>query len=150
MSTVTASNGREYHLWQLPVDAVKTLELATEYDTIDVPLIDGYRAGINYGDENGLKRWTITLPTIASGGVLRVNVLGFTKGRVDRERYVRDVYADNQITGDPFVWLWRGKYYFVDFEEQRLSMRRFRVQIYSAGLTLVERRLVGVTLPAPP
>lgn len=149
MSVVTASNGQEYHLWQLPGASTPEIGYTREFDVADVPLIDGYRAGINFGASAGLRKWTLQLPTLASGSVLRTNVSGFTKGKVDRERYIRDVYTDNCITGRPFVWLWQGVYYFVDFEDDTLSMARMKVHIYSTGLTLVQRRLPGVTLPSP-
>lgn len=150
MSMITASNGQQYHLWQLPFASTLKVFESIEYDISDAEMIDGYRAGINFGAADGLRRWTLRLPTIAAGSVLPAAIEGFTKGRVNRERYIRDVYTANRTTGRPFVWLWQNCYYFVDFEDQKLSMARFRVHIYSTGLTIVQRRLVGVTLPTPP
>jgi hypothetical protein len=146
MATVTASNGTVYHVWGLseyttpsPVDEI-------EFDTVDVDLGDGYRSGIQTGFDLGNRKWRFSFPTLASLEVLPNTLTDINGASVSREQYVRAIYAENKVTGQPFVLTWNGTNYFVDFEDEALSLQRMKVKIYTTGLTLVQRRLPGVTV----
>lgn len=147
--TVTASNSIAYHLFQLTEYSTPEPEDEHEIATLDVKLTDGYRSGVLCGFTAGTRRWKLTLPTLAAYTILAKNTSGFKGGTMGREAYIRQLYAENKASDTPFVYLWKGVYYFVDFEDEKLSMQRMRVKLFSTGLTLVQRRLSGVTLPAP-
>jgi hypothetical protein len=150
--TVTASNGQSYHLWQLPLASSPELETSVTYETIDNPLTDGHKAGILCGPTAGTKSWKLTFPTLTSGDVFPGGKVYDINGAfVSREEYVRSLYAVNKVSGRPFVFRDPEDlvYYFVDFADENLSMKQFlRMKMYVSGITLVQRRLPGVTISA--
>lgn len=149
-TTVTDSSGVIRHLWQLPALSTPEPEDSIKFDTIDCPLTDAYRSGVICGPLAGTKSWKLTLPTLAGEEV--VTLTAESRGAItDREQYIRTLYADNKITGTPFVFLDANSntYHFVDFADEQLTMARMRVKIYAAGIELKERRITGVTLPSP-
>lgn len=149
-TTVTASNSVAYHLWQLPDLTVPEPEDEFTFATIDNPLTDGYRAGILCGFNAGTRRWRFTCPTLAGLAVSMPTVTDINGATVSRESYVRSLWAENQVTGIPFVIQdsETSVYYFVDIVDPFLSMKRAsRVKLFSTGLQLKQRRLAGVTLP---
>jgi hypothetical protein len=147
-TTVTASNGNTYHLWQLPDLTTPEPEDSIEFTTLDNDLSDGYRSTALFGSNTGVRKWTLKFPTLASLDVLSTTVTDPNGAAVSREQYVRSLYAENKVTGTPFAYQdpASGQYYLVDFEDQSLSLARMRVKIYSTGLTLKQRRLTGVTI----
>lgn len=147
--TVTASNGVPYHLWQLPIESSPEVEDVTDYAVINNGLTDGYRASVQTGFDKGVKSWKLTLPTLASLAIDMPTVQGPNGETVSREAYIRGLYAYNQTTGKPFVYQdpQSSVYYFVDFADENLSMRRMKVKLFTTGITLIQRRLAGVTLP---
>lgn len=148
-TTVTGSDAVEYHLWQLTAYTAPTPVDAIEFATVDNPLTDGYRSAILCGFTAGVKSWKLTLPTLASLDVLSNTVTDINGGAVSREEYVRSLYAENKVTGTPFVYQdpRDSEYYFVDFADENLTLNRMRVKIYTVGITLRQRRLAGVTIP---
>jgi len=62
-TTITASNGNVYHLWQLTCQ-VKDYTEDVEYTTLDNELADGYWSQILYGSEVGVRTFNLTLPTV--------------------------------------------------------------------------------------
>lgn len=77
-------------------------------------------------------------------------VTGINGATVSREVYIRSLYAENKVTGTPFVLQDQQSsvYYFVDIADENLAMQRaMRVKLFSTGLTFKQRRLAGVTLP---
>ena len=150
-TTVTASNGTLYHLFQLAVTSYPEIEDSIEFATIDNELTDAYRSGILCGPAAGTKSWKLTFPTLAGEDVVTLSTTGAKGETVDREQYIRTLFANNKITGTPFVFLDTNSntYHFVDFVDEELSMKRMRVKIYTTGLEMRERRIAGVTLPSP-
>lgn len=148
-TTVTASNSVAYHLWQLPDLTTPEPEDSIEYAVLDNPLTDGYRASVQTGFDAGTKTWKLTLPTLASYDVLANTVTDINGATVSREQYLRALYAENKVTGQPFVFQdpQSGTYYFVDFADEALTLSRMRVKLFTTGITLKQRRLPGVTLP---
>lgn len=147
--TVTASDAIAYHLWQLPPESTPEVEDGIEYAVLNCPLTDGFRSSVFVGATAGVRTWKLTLPTLASLTVLPNTVTDVTGATVSREQYIRSLYVANRTTNKPFVYLFAGVYYFVDFVDTELTLARMKVKIYVTGFTLRQRRLVGVTLPAP-
>lgn len=147
--TVTASDSISYHLWQLSMYSSPEPEDTTTYDAIENTLTDGFRMGIRTGFNAGTKSWRLAFPSLAAGEIPVPSVTGPGKETVSREQYVRDVYADNKVTSTPFVLAdpQSGTYYFVDFEDKTLSMKRARIKLYTTGLTMIQRRIPGVYIP---
>lgn len=147
-TTVTASNGNVYHLYQLPDLSTPEPEDSISFTTLDNNLSDGYRATSLFGSNTGVRKWTLKFPTLASLEVLSNTVTDINGAAVSREQYVRSLYAENKVTGTPFAYQCpaTGQYYLVDFEDDELSLARMRIKIYSTGLTLKQRRLTGVTI----
>lgn len=148
MATVTASDGIDYHIWGLTA-YTESLEVTDEieFDGIDVDLGDGYRSAIQTGFDSGNRTWKLSFPNLPSLEVMANTVTDINGASVSREQYVRSIYAENKVTGQPFVLEWKSTYYFVDIADEGLSMARMKVKIYTTGLTLKQRRLKGVTIP---
>lgn len=151
MATITASNGIAYFLWPFNDYTVPEPEESIEYAAIDVPLTDGYRASIQTGFDLGTRSWRMAFPTLASREVLPVLMTDVNGVSVSREQCLRSLYADNRVTGKPFIMLnlQKNSYCFADFEDENLTLTRMKIKIYSVGITLKQRRLAGVTLPSP-
>jgi hypothetical protein len=147
-TTVTASNSQVFHLWQLTEFTAPEPEDTHDIATIDNPLTDGYRAGTLVGFNAGTRSWRFALPTLASLSVPLPEVTGPNEETVTREEYVRAVFDENKVSGQPFVIEWKSDYYFVDVADPVLSMgRAFKVKLFSTGFQLKQRRIAGVTLP---
>lgn len=149
-TTVTASNGTVYPLWQLGDLTTPEPEETIRYATIDNDLGDGYRMGILCGASAGTRSWKLTAPTLAHADVLAAAVTDPTGATVSREQYLRNLFVYNKTIG-PFVYLNASSntYHFVDFGDVGLTMKRMKVKIFTVGITLIERRIAGVTLPSP-
>jgi hypothetical protein len=149
-TTVTGSNGEIFHVYQLPALSATEVEDSLEIATIDNDLGDGYRSGLLTGASAGVRSWKITLGTLASLEVLPNTMTGAKGEIISREQYLRSLFAENKVTGRPFVYdnttLDGTEYVFVDFADRTLSMKRFAVKIYSTGVEIRERRLPGVTI----
>lgn len=147
-TTVTASNGNTYHLWQLPDLTTPEPEDSISFTTLDNDLSDGYRSSVLFGSETGVRKWKLKFPTLAGSDIPVPTVTDINGTAVSREQYVRSLYSENKITGTPFAYQdpASGQYYLVDFEDNDLSLARMRVKIYTTGLTLRQRRLQGVTI----
>lgn len=145
---VVASDGATYHLWQLPDLSNPNPQDRTSFTTLSNDLGDGYRETRLLGSENGVKEWKITLPTLAGANIPVPTVTGPSGATLTRERYVREVFIENKVTGVPFAFPdpSTGIYYLVDFIDDGLDMQRAKVKLYSTGLTLRQRRMVGITI----
>lgn len=146
-TSVTASNGQNYHLWQLPDLATPEPEDSIEFTRLTNDLADGYRSNCLFGSNNGVKSWNLKVPTSAALNVLPNTVTDPSGASVSRNEYLRSLYAENQL-GQPFVFPdpVSGQYYLVDFEDTSLTFQRMRVKIYSTGVKLRQRRVQGVTV----
>lgn len=144
-TSVTASNGNSYHVWQLTEYTAPEPEDTHELTTIDNPLTDGYRSGILAGFNAGTRSWRFTLPTLASLTVVVPEVTGPNGETITRSEYVRALFDENK-QGTPFVLQWKSANYFVDFVDTSLSMQRMKVKLFSTGLQLKQRRIAGVTV----
>ena len=144
--TVTASNGRSYHVWQLPALTTPEPSDETEYASVKNDLTDGHRSMIQTGFDAGTKRWKLTAPTLASLEVLPNTLTDVNGASVSREEYLWNLYDYTQVTGEPFVYQWESANYFVTFEDEDLTMQRMRVKIFTVGITLRQVRLAGVTV----
>lgn len=150
-TTVQASNGNTYHLWQLPELSAPEPEDVKYYTRFTNELADGYRSSVLFGSNTGVREWKLKLPTLAHIDVLSNTVTDPNGATVSREAYIRSLYDDNQVEGIPFAYRDPNnlQYYLVDFKDEELSMSRMRVKIFSTGLTIRQRRLEGVTLYDP-
>lgn len=154
-TTVTASNGNTYHLWQLPdtpgsgpPGSAPEPEISIGFTTLDNDLADGYRSTRLFGSNTGVREWKLTLPTLAASNIAVPTVTDINGATVSREEYVWSLYTENKVTGTPFAYTdpRTGQYYLVDFMDEQLTYARMRVKLYSTGLTLRQRRLPGVTI----
>jgi hypothetical protein len=147
-TTITASNGNVYHLWQLPDLSSPEPEIGIAFTTLDNDLSDGYRSTRLYGSNTGVRKWKLTMPTLAALTVLPNTVTDINGASVSREEYIWSLFCENKVTGTPFAYQCprNGQYYLVDFEEEELNYKRMIVKLYSTGLTLRQRRLQGVTV----
>ena len=150
-TSVAASNGVSYHLWQLPVASTPEPTDITAFSSINVPLADGYRASIQTGFDTGTRSWKFRLPTLAHLDVLSNTVENIDGEDVSREYYLWSLYVENKSVDKPFVYLdiLENKYFFVDFADETLTFARMKVKLYSVGIELKQRRITGVTLPSP-
>lgn len=148
MGTIIASNSVVYHTFELSEYTTPETEDVMEFATIDNDLLDGYRAGILCGFTAGTRSWKLTMPTLSSLTAMP-RVIGVKGGSMSRQLYLSTLYAENKVTGQPFVFLspQDGEYYFVDFVDEGLTLQRMRVKIFTTGLTMRQRRVPGVTLP---
>ena len=148
--TVTSTLGTVYHLWQLPALSMPELADEKEHAIISNPLTDGYRFNVLCGFTAGLRRWKVTFPGLVSSDITSgMTVTDINGSTVSREQYIRSLFVENKVTSTPFVYNWpqNSTNYWVDFEEPMMSMQRMRVKIYSTGLTMVQRRIAGDSLP---
>lgn len=147
-TTVTASNGNTYHLWQLPDASAPEPEDLIKFTTLDNDLADGYRSTALFGSNTGVREWKLQFPSLGHIDVLPNTVTDINGASVSREQYIRSLYVENKVTGEPFAYQDpnNGQYYLVDFVEDDLSMQRMKVKIFSTGLTLRQRRIPGVTV----
>lgn len=146
--TVTASNGQQYHLWQLPDASAPEPEDSHEFSTLNNESGGGYRSSRLLGLDTGLRSWRLTLPTLAGASVLPntvTDVDGITQ--VSRLEYVKRLFRHNRTTGIPFAYEWQGQYYLVDFVNHSLELERAeRVEIYRTEIELRQRRMHGTSI----
>lgn len=147
-TSVVSSSGVSYHLWQLPDLTTPEPEDTIQFTTLDNDLSDGYRATNLFGSNTGVRSWTLKFPTLAHIDVLPNTVTDINGAAVSREQYLRSLYAENKVTGQPFAYAdpGTGQYYLVDFEDEELSLQRMRIKLYSTGLKLKQRRIEGETI----
>lgn len=150
-TTVTSSSGTVYHLWQLPELSSPEPSESIAFNTLRNDLGDGYRSQVLFGSNTGLRSWSLRLPTLASIDVLPNTVTGINGESVSREQYVWDLYCEQQVTGDPFVYTSprNGQYYLVEFVDEKLTYEQARVKLYSTGLELRQVRISGETVFTP-
>lgn len=147
-TTVTSSSGTVYHLWQLPELSSPEPSESIAFNTLRNDLGDGYRSQVLFGSNTGLRSWSLRLPTLASIDVLPNTVTGINGESVSREQYVWDLYCEQQVTGEPFVYTSprNGQYYLVEFVDEKLTYEQARVKLYSTGLELRQVRISGETV----
>lgn len=146
--TVTASNGTEYHLWQLPDESCPEPVDNIEVAKLQNDLVAGYRSSRLIGPATGLRDWKVKLPTLAGKDVPMPFVTAIDGSSVSREDYIRSLWLENQ-NGTPFVFPdpSTGQYYLADFADEGLSMERLKnYKMYSTGLKIQQRRIPGVTV----
>jgi hypothetical protein len=151
-TTVTASNGDSFHLWQLPPESTPEPTDVIQFDVLQNELSSGFRSSILIGSNTGRRSWQLSVPTLAGGTVIAAALTSVTGATVSREDYLRTLYAYNRTTGIPFVYQENGdgQYYLVDFADEPLSMQKMKgVDIYSTTVELRQRRIHGVTVFNP-
>lgn len=147
-TSITASNGNVYHLWQLPDLSAPEPESSIEFTVLENTLSEGYSSHSLFGSVTGVRSWKLDLPTLAGSSVIAANVTDPYGATVSREQYIRNLFKYNKSV-KPFVYIdpVNGQYYLVDFVENDLTMARQRgVNIRSTSFTLRQRRLNGVTV----
>lgn len=148
-TTVTASNGNTYHLWQLPPESTPEPTDVIEFDTLSNEMSSGFRSSQLIGSNTGRRTWELSVPTLAGGTVIAAAVTSVSGATVSREDYLRTLYANNRVTGTPFAYQEHGdgQYYLVDFAAEPLSMQKMKgVDIYATNVVLKQRRIQGVTI----
>jgi len=144
-TTITASNGNVYHLWQLTCQ-VKDYTEDVEYTTLDNELADGYWSQILYGSEVGVRTFNLTLPTVTDS--TNDTVTGPYGETLTKRAYLRALHAYTVVEGKPFAVQSseNGQYYLVRFADRKLSLGRMMTKLYSTGLLLKQVRIDGVTI----
>lgn len=149
-TTVTASNGQNFHLWQLDDLSADEIQDEISYTVLKSEQSEAYRERLLIGLPGGLRTWTLNLPRNSGSGVRAADVTDPDGASVTREQYIRNLYKKNKITGVPFVYSdvgQSGQYYLVDFADEPLSMRKKKgINIYGTTVKLVERRINGVSV----
>lgn len=149
-TTVTATNGNTYHLWQLGDMTAPEPSDSHEFSMLENEMSEGYRSTELFGLNTGIRSWTLPMPTLADSSVIAAAVTDPYAATVSRVDYVRNLYKYNRTTGTPFAYQDpnSGQYYLVDMVNPELSMTKLGkgVDIYSSTITLRQRRLNGVTI----
>ena len=151
-TSVTASNGNTYHLFQLSTaNSVKQFEESIGFTRLLNALSVGYRSRRLLGSSTGLRKWNLTLPTLAHSTVPMPMVTGVNGETVSREKYLWDLYCECEITGTPFVIQSEhdSQYFLCEFVDERLTYQGMKFKLYSTGVELVQVRLDGVTVYDP-
>lgn len=124
--------------------------MGIEFSELRNSLGNGYRAQVLYGSSSGLKKWKLTLPTLAHTSVLPNTYTDFNGASVGREEYIWSLYCEARVTGQPFAYQCprTSQYYLVDFADDSLeySQENMYVKLYSSGVELVQVRLDGETV----
>lgn len=148
-TTVTSSAGTVYHLFQA-ANSVKTASMGIGFTELRNDLGNGYRSQVLYGSNTGLKKWKLTLPTLADTTVLPNTYTGVNNESLSREMYLWDLYCETRVTGQPFVYTdpRTGQYYLVDFMNDGLeySQDTMAVKLYSTGVEIEQVRENGETV----
>ena len=144
-TTITASNGNVYHLWQLTCQ-VKDYTEDVEYTTLDNELADGYWSQVLYGSEVGVRTFNLTLPTVTDS--TNDTVTGPYGETLTKRAYLRALHAYTVVEGKPFAVQSseNGQFYLVRFADRKLSLGRMMTKLYSTGLMLKQVRIEGVTI----
>lgn len=151
-TSVIATNGESYHLLQLSTaNSVKQFEESIGFTRLVNPLSDGFRSRRLLGSATGLRKWRLTLPTLAHRDVPMPTVMGIDGATLSREEYLWDLYVRCEITGRPFVIQSErnGQYYLVEFVDERLTYAGMKFKLYSTGVELVQVRIDGVSVFNP-
>lgn len=151
---ITASNGQQFHLWQLPDLSAPEPEDGHRLTTLKNELSEGYRSSKILGLHSGVRSWNLNLPTLAGASVIPAAVTDPYGATVSREQYVRNLYKYNRTTGVPFAYPDpnnNGQYYLVDFvDSEPLSMSRAKgVSIFATAIQIRQRRIKGVSVFDP-
>jgi hypothetical protein len=147
-TTVTATNGEVFHLYQLPDLSTPNPVDKKEFTILKNDLSDGYGSKRLFGSNTGLRSWQLKFPSLASTEIPVPMVTDIHGATVSREQYIRSLFDENNIEGTPFAYTdpSSGVRYLVDFVDTELSMERMRVKLYTTGLEIRQRRLVGTTI----
>jgi hypothetical protein len=152
-TTVTASDGTVYHLWQLPDLTTPEPSESWKFTEYSNDLSDGYRSRRLVGADTGVKSWKLKAPTLAGLSVLPNTVTSIDNALVARLDYIRSLYAESKVSGTPFVYTSpiNGQYYLVEFTGDDLTLDRVKatVQLYSTGIELKQVRIAGKTVFNP-
>lgn len=140
-----------YHQFALPPESVKTYEESIEFATLSNDLADGYYYETLFGSDTGLRRWRLSLPTLAHSDIPVPSVTGVNDETVSREEYFWDLFCETKITGQPFVYTSprNGQYYLARFKDKRLTYEGMRVKLYSTGVEIEQVRIPGVSVFNP-
>lgn len=145
--TITSSTGVKYHVWQLHAECARSVSPSIEFNEIRNELGNGYRTQILYGSAEGVRFWSVSLPSLAGIELPVPTVIDVNKAKVSREQYLWDLYNDTRITGKPFAFPCPRDelYYLTDFTDSRLTYEKtFRQKLYSTGIELGQVREVGM------
>lgn len=148
-TTVTASNGNSYHLYQLGDMSAPEPSDSQTFTVLENELSEGYRSRSLFGLNTGIRSWSLPLNTLAGSTVIPAAVTDPYSATVSRENYIRNLYKYNKTTGIPFAYTdpTSGQYYLVDIVDDELMMKKIKgAAIYSAELTFRQRRINGVTI----
>lgn len=151
-TTIAASNGNTYHLWQLGNLTAPEPEDSHTFSTLDNEMSQGYRSTSLFGLNTGVKSWKLKLPTLAGSSVIAAAVTDPYGATVSREEYVRNLYKYNRTTGIPFAYqdTNTSQYYLVDMVNTSLTLsKKKNVAIYETTVELRQRRINGVTVFSP-
>src|SRR6185369_4299155 len=149
-STITASNGQAFHLFQLPCSTTGSQE-SIRFVRLVNDLSDGYKSKRLFGSNTGLRRWVMEFPTLPSSLLSNQTVTGIDGAQVSKEEYLWSLYSENQVSGTPFVIQSdrNSQYYLVDCVTPELSYKRFLTKLYSSQLEVSQTRIQGVTVFDP-
>lgn len=139
-----------YHVFAIPESYLYRgdAEERIKFTELRTSLGDGYRSRVGFGSANGLRRWSITMPTLAGLSVLPNLVESINGGMVSREEYLWDLYCSRQ----PFIIPSprSGQYYLAEFADTELSYKKAMLaQIYSTGVEITQIRIRGKSVYAP-
>lgn len=152
-TTVTASNGDVFHLWQLGDLSAPEPEDGHSFTTIDNTMSHGHRSSQLLGLPSGKRSWRLELPTLAASSVIAAAVTDPYSATVSRETYVRNCYRYNKSTGKPIAYQWppsTGNYYLVDFVNEPLTLQKKKgVGIFSTVIEFKQRRIQNVSVFNP-
>jgi hypothetical protein len=151
-TSISSTSGEVYHVFQLSTaTSVKQFEESIEFTRIVNQLSDGFRSRRLLGSDTGLRRWNISLPTLAHSTIGIPTVTGVNGTTVSREEYLWELYCECEVSGEPFAIQSErdGQYYLCEFANERLSYEGMKVKLYSTGIELVQVRLDGETIFDP-
>src|SRR5438445_10677504 len=145
----TSSAGTAFYGWPLPELSAKEIEIGIEFSELRNDLGNGYRSQLLYGAVNGLRSWSIKLPTLADTSIIPALIYDVNNTYVSREAAIWNLYCETRITGKPFAYTCprRGRQYLVDFKDKSLKYaKQAYVKLYSTGIELEQVRLNGETI----
>jgi hypothetical protein len=136
-----------YHIFAIP-GAIKDYDEGISYTKLRNPLSDGFRSSILFGSENGVRRFTLGMPTLTGTLMDGRTVTGIYGETQSYEAYLWSLYRYNQVTGNPFAFqsIRNDQYYLVDFANEDLTYKRFLTKLYSTGVELTQVRVTGVSV----
>lgn len=142
-TTVTATDGTVYHLFQLDCSVKDYAENLT-YTTIENELSDGYWSQTLFGSNTGVRKFSLQMPTIPDSGT----VTGPNGETLTKRAYLRALHAHTIVDGLPFVIISQetGQYYLVRIADPSLTLQRMLTKLYSTGLELKQVRIPGISV----